>query len=30
VRIEADRDDRHLRVHVVDTGPGIPRHLHEK
>jgi signal transduction histidine kinase len=29
VSIEADRDDQHLRVHVVDTGPGIPAHLHE-
>ena len=29
VSIEVDRDDQHLRVHVVDTGPGIPAHLHE-
>ena len=29
VGIEIDRDGQHLRVHVVDTGPGIPAHLHE-
>ncbi|MBV8618546.1 MAG: two-component sensor histidine kinase [Curvibacter sp.] len=29
VTIEADADADHVRVHVVDTGPGIPEHLHE-
>jgi len=29
VRIEADCDAAQLRLHVVDTGPGIPEHLHE-
>ena len=29
VRIEVDRDGDFLRLHVVDTGPGIPKHLHE-
>ena len=29
VSIEVDRDDRSVRLHVVDTGPGIPEHLHE-
>ncbi|APW40569.1 two-component sensor histidine kinase [Rhodoferax koreense] len=29
VRIEVDADPQHVRFHVVDTGPGIPAHLHE-
>ena len=29
VTIEADHDATQLRLHVVDTGPGIPGHLHE-
>lgn len=29
VAIEVDGDERWLRLHVVDTGPGIPPHLHE-
>ena len=29
VAIEVDRDAGQVRLHVVDTGPGIPAHLHE-
>ena len=29
VRIEADHDATHLRLHVVDTGPGIAPHQQE-